>query len=191
MTYNCHSEARREQFSTNDGEIRVLDGSDANKKIMHRASSMSLTASMNDGYLERQEFSVRSTRAQYYRPLFDDMIQSIHWSILFQAFCTAPFSSSECTGKFLCKSLVFSELLQDRLVCKVCDILGVIERRWGRRPLICTLPITGLTGKYTFVEQISSVNQEARPIEIPLRIHSRRKSAKEHCNFLTAVERVI
>lgn len=53
--YNCHSAARRVQFSMREGEMRVFEGRDANKKIMQRASSMSLTASMKVGYLQSNQ----------------------------------------------------------------------------------------------------------------------------------------
>jgi hypothetical protein len=50
-TYSCHSAASRVQLSTRDVDTRDVAGRFANKKIMHRASSMSRTASMKVGYL--------------------------------------------------------------------------------------------------------------------------------------------
>lgn len=51
MTYSCHSAASRAQFSMSAGETRDSEGNDAKSKIMQSASSMSLTASTNVGYL--------------------------------------------------------------------------------------------------------------------------------------------
>ena len=49
--YSCHSAASLVQLSMRDADTRDVAGRFANKKIMHRASSMSRTASMNVGYL--------------------------------------------------------------------------------------------------------------------------------------------
>lgn len=51
MIYSCHSAASRAQLSTRAVDILDVAGRFANKKVMHRASSMSLTASMKVGYL--------------------------------------------------------------------------------------------------------------------------------------------
>lgn len=53
ITYSCHSAARREQFSTREAEMRSLEGREANRIIMHNASSMSRTASVKVGYLRK------------------------------------------------------------------------------------------------------------------------------------------
>ena len=55
ITYSCHSAARRAQFSIREGETFESEGREAKRKIMQRASSMSRTASMNVGYLGRNE----------------------------------------------------------------------------------------------------------------------------------------
>lgn len=49
--YSCHSAASRVQLSMRVVDTRDVAGRFANKKIMHRASSMSRTASMKVGYL--------------------------------------------------------------------------------------------------------------------------------------------
>jgi hypothetical protein len=76
MTYNCHSAARREQFSIKDAEIRSFDGSEANRKIIHNASSMSRTASTNVGYLWKKGDVQRRLSWQVIElsPLLDDMV---------------------------------------------------------------------------------------------------------------------
>jgi hypothetical protein len=51
--YNCHSAARRAQFSIREGGIREFEGREAKRKIMQRASSISRTASMKVGYLAK------------------------------------------------------------------------------------------------------------------------------------------
>ena len=81
ITYSCHSAANRAQFSIRAGETRGLEGRDAKRKIMHKASSMSRIASIKDGYLNL----ISTWLLQYLRsiPLFDNMIQSIHRSVLF------------------------------------------------------------------------------------------------------------
>ena len=55
ITYSCHSMARRAQFSIREGDTFESEGREAKRKIMQRASSMSRTASMNVGYLRRNE----------------------------------------------------------------------------------------------------------------------------------------
>ena len=47
--------ARRAQFSIREGDTFESEGREAKRKIMQRASSMSRTASMNVGYLRRNE----------------------------------------------------------------------------------------------------------------------------------------
>jgi len=49
--YSCHSAASRVQLSMRTVDTRDVAGRFANKKIMHKASSMSRTASMKVGYL--------------------------------------------------------------------------------------------------------------------------------------------
>jgi hypothetical protein len=73
MTYNCHSAAKREQFSTSDGDILSPDGRDANKKIMQRASSISRTASRKAGYL-RGRSTPGKLAVKHKLPFFDDMV---------------------------------------------------------------------------------------------------------------------
>ena len=62
--YNCHSAARRAQFSMREGGTREFEGREAKRKIMQRASSMSRTASTKVGYLtkgqNRTEAEMRS-----------------------------------------------------------------------------------------------------------------------------------
>jgi hypothetical protein len=61
MMYNCHSAARRAQFSIREGGIRGFEGREAKRKIMQRASSISRTASIKVGYLANGQDLTKTT----------------------------------------------------------------------------------------------------------------------------------
>lgn len=86
ITYSCHSAARRAQFSISDGGTREVEGSEANKKIMHNASSMSRTASMKVGYL-----------AVYFKHIQDSLIVFFtHLSLIMWSRRYTGLLSSRC-----------------------------------------------------------------------------------------------
>ena len=91
--------------------------------------------------------SIKRRHLQYSLPLFYDMIKPVYRLVFFQTFCATPLATTEGTGKLFCKSLVFAQLLEDRFMGKVRDILGIIKGRRRGRPLICFLSSAGFAGK--------------------------------------------
>lgn len=148
MTYNCHSAASREQFSMREGGSRALEGREANKKTMQRASSMSRTASMKVGYLKDE--MMYKLQGKACSPLLDDVVQTVDGLVILQAFGITPLSPSKSARELFRKCFVLSQFLEHWLVGKICDILGIVKRGWSRRPLVGTLTAARFTREYAF-----------------------------------------
>jgi len=82
MIYSCHSAASRVQLSMRAVDTRDVAGRFANKKIMHRASSVSRTASMKVGYLYFTSNSSTNAEQNVLLPLFNDMVQAVGWLVV-------------------------------------------------------------------------------------------------------------
>lgn len=83
---------------------------------------------------------------------------------------------------------MFTEFPKYRFVCQISNILGIVKRSWRTRALVGFLPVTRLAGKYAFTKWSVNAHDDSNEEElfVPFRIHSRLKSAREHCNFFTA-----
>lgn len=81
-------------------------------------------------------------------PLLYDVIQSVSWFGVLQVLRNAPFSTAKSPRNFFGERLVFSQLVQHRLVSKICNVLCVVKGSWSRRPLVGFLSAAGLTRKY-------------------------------------------
>lgn len=80
--------------------------------------------------------------------LLDDVVQPIlGLAVLLERLGCAPLASTNCARELLCKSLVLAELLEDRLVEEVLDVLYVVEGGRGRGSLVGLLVVLGLPGK--------------------------------------------
>lgn len=89
--------------------------------------------------------------------LLDDMVESeLGGMVLLEARSVANFTTTEGTSDLLRKRLLVTELVQQRLVEKVLDILGVVESSVWRRGLGGLLLAARLTGVDSFN---SSLNQ--------------------------------
>lgn len=82
-------------------------------------------------------------------PLFYDVVQLVHWLVLFQVLGISPFSSSQCAGQLLGKGFMLPQLLENGFMSEKSDVFGVVEggRRGG--PLVGLFATVGLTGEYT------------------------------------------
>lgn len=73
---------------------------------------------------------------------------------------------------------------------KVRDVLRIVEGCRCRRTLVGTFPVTGLTGENTWMLVDRVAMNTSKKTSAPFSIHNRRKSAREHCSFLVAIDRV-
>lgn len=80
-------------------------------------------------------------------PLFYYMVERVHRFVLLEGFCTAPFASSECSGELFGERFVLPEFPENRLVCEVRNIFGIVERRGGARAFIGLFTMARLTRK--------------------------------------------
>lgn len=96
---------------------------------MHKASSMSRTASTNVGYLVGVSGTSPQQATTTDAPLLYNVIQTVDRLVLLEAFRTTPLSSAKRTRKFFRKCLMLPELFQDGLMCEVSDVLRIVERR--------------------------------------------------------------
>lgn len=74
-------------------------------------------------------------------PLFHKVVEGYSWlDIFFQTLCISVFAATKRLLEFLCERLVFSELVKDRLVEEVLDILGlflwVSQIHWSERKML-------------------------------------------------------
>jgi hypothetical protein len=115
--------------------------------------------------------------------------------VLLEARSVADFTTTEGASDLLGKSLLVTELVQQRLMKQILDILGVIEGGVGGGSLGGLLLVARLTGVDSFNRDFSLASHFTKPIDsqcnLPLKIHRRRKSGREICSFRTAWVRVI
>jgi hypothetical protein len=92
-----------------EGGILSFDGKDANMNAIHKASSMSRSASTNVGYLAIGSKKIGyATEGSIHPPLLDDVIEVIHRLVVLQALCATPLSPSESSGQLLGKRLMLA-----------------------------------------------------------------------------------
>ena len=78
------------------------------------------------------------------------MVKTVDRLVLLQTLRTAPFSPPKCTRKLLRKRFVFPEFPQDRFMCKIRNVLRIVEVCGRGGPLVRLLPITRLAGIDTY-----------------------------------------
>ena len=63
-----------------------------------------------------------------HEPLFDDMIKSVYWFVVFfETFCRAPLASAQRSCELLGERLVLTKFTQDRFMQKIGDVFGIVE----------------------------------------------------------------
>jgi hypothetical protein len=78
--------------------------------------------------------------------LLNDMVEGESWGVvLFEASSIADFTTAQGAGNLLRKRLLVTELVQERLVEQILDVLGVVEGCVGGGGLGGLLLVTGLT----------------------------------------------
>lgn len=79
-------------------------------------------------------------------PFFDDVIELYTGFVeIFETFGIGEVAAAEGFREFFAEGFVLTEFLEDRLVEKVLNVLGVVEGYWGSRTLVGFLLVTGLS----------------------------------------------
>lgn len=96
------------------------------------ASSRSRRASGKDGYLRECRAGCKPLargRKKENTPLFDDMVEPVlRLAVLFQALCLVPLLPPDGLAQLFRKALVLSQLVEQRFMEEILDILYVVER---------------------------------------------------------------
>lgn len=84
-------------------------------------------------------------------PLLDKVVKPQHRLGILQILCQTPFLPPDRPRQLLRKRLVLPELVEQRLVQQVLDVLGVVERGRGGRALIGLLLVKRVAGVDTCI----------------------------------------
>jgi len=77
-------------------------------------------------------------------PLLDDVVEAVGRLLVLKVLGEVPLAAADGLAELLGERLVLAQLVEDGLVEEVLDVLGVVERRRGRRALVGLLAVLGL-----------------------------------------------